>query len=162
MNKTCLLKCLFFALFLSQFTTNTAMADFFDICNFSREDFQNVATLMKFSNSKNISSKIEDIQDENLQKAIYLALFYRDSFSASFTMPVEAIDIIGFENVSNINNFKMKIANYMFEKQYSAREIEKTIRQLKFNGSEAVNLLLFGSFRQYVERKCHMMRNFVT
>ena len=98
----------FFANFSKQ-----SNASFFSNCGVSEKDIQNINYIIKNSNSNFISSKIEDIKNDDFKKALYLYLFYRDFGRTRYSIPIEAVDIIGFENIEKVNRFKLDVINYL-------------------------------------------------
>ena len=93
---------------------------FFQICNFN-----NVDEILNNSNTKFISAELENIEDENLKKALYIYIFFRDKQK----MPFQLIDIIGMNNIKNIPSFKLNTISYAINNNVPDAEFKALIKQ---------------------------------
>ena len=134
---------IFFSVFLFNFfcNLNYSNASFFQTCGIRENDVKTIEYVLKNGTSKFIPSKIEEIYNVDFQKAVYLYLFYRDAVYSNFTMPIDVIDFIGFQNVERINRFKLKTLNYLLTNNVEGAELKRRIIELKLKDYEKLRLL---------------------
>ena len=157
-------KLFFFVLLFVLFATSNkySRASFFSNCGVNDRDIQNITYILKNSNSNFISSKIEDITNDEFKKALYLYLFYRDFGKNRFSIPMEAIDVIGFENFEKINRFKLQTINYLIHNDIDFIELKKRVEKLNLTDNEKLRFLQNRSFiKKYYQDANNIDRDFL-
>lgn len=130
---------------------------FFQKCHVNSNDQRIITYIIANTNSNYIPSNIEDISNDSFKKALYLYLFYK--FKQIHKITNDEIDIVGFNDFSNIRKFANTTINYMLTNNAPFYEIKTYVEKMNLQKWQIKDLLFNKKFAHLVIKNSNQENN---